>query len=131
MIDHLSFYATDYDASKKFYEAALPTLGYGLTTSMVASWDTEFPTRRMCAFGPPGKSVFWLVETKQAPTPRHLAFVALSRAAVDDFHRAALSAGGRDNGPPGARAMYHPNYYGAFAFDPDGNNVEAVCHKRG
>jgi catechol 2,3-dioxygenase-like lactoylglutathione lyase family enzyme len=129
MIDHLSYYTTDYEASKKFYEASFAALGFGMTTSMVATWDEHFPTRRMCAFGPPKKSIFWLVEVKDRPTPRHVAFQAASRKAVDAWHKAAIDGGGKDNGAPGPRPMYHPDYYGAFVVDPDGNNVEAVTHK--
>jgi catechol 2,3-dioxygenase-like lactoylglutathione lyase family enzyme len=128
MIDHLSFYATDYLASKAFYAAVLESLGYGLGQELTATWDPEFPGRRMCAFGPPGKSIFWLIEVKTPATPRHLAFTARDRAAVDSFHRAALKAGAKDNGAPGERPHYHPHYYGAFVLDPDGNNIEAVHH---
>ena len=127
MIDHLSTYATSYEATKRFYEAALAPLGSRLDHELVTSWDAEFPTRRACAFGPQ-RSVFWVIEVREAATPRHTAFSARSRAEVDAFYRAALAAGGRDNGAPGVRAIYHPDYYGAFVLDPDGNNVEAVCH---
>ncbi len=129
MIDHLSTYATDYAATKRFYEAVLGVLGYGLQTEAVASWNPEWPTQRMCAFGPEGQYVFWVIEVRQPATPRHIAFAARDRAGVDAFHRAALGVGGHDNGAPGLRPQYHPNYYGAFALDPDGNNVEAVCHR--
>lgn len=128
MIDHLSTYATDYEATKRFYEAALRPLGCGLQHEMVASFDEEFPERRCCAFGPPGRSIFWVIETRQAVTPRHVAFSAPDRPSVAAFHEAALRAGGKDHGPPGLRAIYHAHYYGAFVLDPDGNNVEAVCH---
>jgi catechol 2,3-dioxygenase-like lactoylglutathione lyase family enzyme len=128
MIDHLSTYATDYPRTKAFYEAALGPLGYGLEHETVASWDAEFPERRFCAFGPSGKAVFWVVETRVVYTPRHLAFTASDRAPVAAFHTAALGAGGRENGTPGPRPIYHEHYYGAFVLDPDGNNVEAVCH---
>lgn len=128
MIDHLSTYATDYSATKDFYEAAFKPLGYGLETEFVATWSEDFPTRRICAFGPKGKSVFWVIETKEKCTPRHTAFRAKDRAAVEDFYQAGLKHGGKDNGAPGLRPVYHPNYYGAFLLDPDGNNVEAVCH---
>ena len=128
MIDHLSTYATSYDATKRFYEAALAPLGSRLDHEIVTTWDPAFPTRRACAFGP-GRSVFWVIEVREPATPRHTAFSAKSRAEVDAFHRAALAAGGRDHGAPGVRAIYHPNYYGAFVLDPDGNNVEAVCHE--
>lgn len=129
MIDHVSFYATDYEKTRDFYRAALPPLGYEQVMEMTAAWNPAWPTQRMVAFGPPGKPAFWVIETREPATPRHLAFHAETRAAVDAFHRAALGAGGRDNGGPGVRAMYHPTYYGAFVLDPDGNNVEAVCHK--
>ena len=74
-----------------------------------------------------GKPDFWISEGRTGE-PVHVAFASASRSPVDAFHRAALAAGGRDNGAPGIRAEYHPTYYGAFVLDPDGNNVEAVCH---
>ena len=128
MIDHLSSYAIDFPAARSFYLAALAPLGYGIQHEMVASWDTGFPTRRACAFGPPGKSCFWVIETKQQVTPRHTAFAARDRGGVRAFYDAGLAAGGRDNGAPGLRPIYHEHYYGAFLLDPDGNDVEAVCH---
>jgi catechol 2,3-dioxygenase-like lactoylglutathione lyase family enzyme len=128
MIDHLSTYATDYAATKAFYAAALGALGHGLQTERVAAEDPAFPTRRMCAFGPPRRPVFWIIEVREPASPRHVAFAAPDRATVDAFHAAALRAGGRDHGAPGLRPHYHPHYYGAFVLDPDGNNVEAVCH---
>lgn len=130
MIDHLNSYTTDYPASKAFYGAVLPVLGYSLNHEMVTEWDTDFPTRRACAFGPGERVMFWVIEVKEesAATPRHVAFEAKDRAAVSAFYEAAMANGGTDNGGPGLRPMYHEHYYGAFAFDPDGNNVEAVCH---
>ena len=128
MIDHLSFYATDFAASKAFYEALLPTLGCGLVMEMTATWDPEFPARRMAAFGPPQRPVLWIIETKTPASPRHVAFSAKSPEAVDAFHQTALKAGARDNGAPGKRPHYHAGYYGAFVLDPDGNNIEAVHH---
>ena len=128
MIDHISTYATDYAATRTFYESAFAPLDCTLQHDMTASWDPDFPERRMCAFGPPGQAAFWIIEVKEAATPRHMAFSAANRAAVDAFHEAALAAGGSDNGPPGLRPIYHEHYYGAFVLDPDGNNVEAVCH---
>ena len=130
MIDHLSTYTTKFEAAQRFYDAALAPLGYGRVMEMVATWDGEFPNRRMCAYGPPGKPTLWLAEVKQAASPRHIAFVAPSRPAVHAFFDAALKAGGRDNGGPGEREQYHPTYYGAFVLDPDDNNVEAVVHTR-
>jgi len=128
MIDHVSSYTTDFPAAKKFYETVLSALGYELNMELVTTWDPEFPTRRLCAFGSGRKPTFWVAEVREAASPRHIAFVAPNRAAVDAFHMAALNIGARDNGPPGPRPVYHADYYGAFVFDPDGNNVEAVCH---
>lgn len=128
MIDHLSTYATDFVATKDFYVACLGALGYAVQSEMILTDDLELPNRHCCAFGPPDKSLFWVIEGKQAYSPRHLAFCAADRAAVAAFHSAALAAGGRDNGAPGLRPEYHEHYFGAFALDPDGNNVEAVCH---
>jgi len=129
MIDHLSTYATDFAATKRFYAEALGALGHEIQAEMVTSWDPGFPERRCCAFGPEGRSIFWVIETRETVSPRHMAFTAADRASVDAFHRAALSAGGTDHGAPGPRPIYHEHYYGAFALDPDGNNVEAVCHE--
>ncbi|MEX1033898.1 MAG: VOC family protein [Cellvibrionaceae bacterium] len=128
MIDHISTYATDFASTKAFYETALDALGHSLQMELVAEWNPDFPTQRMCAFGPPGKPAFWVIESKQQYTPRHVAFAANNRSAVEAFHIQALSSGGKDNGAPGLRPIYHENYYGAFVIDPDGNNVEAVCH---
>ncbi len=127
MIDHMSSYATDFDATKAFYDAALAALGFGVVTEMVMDWDPELPGRRACAYGP-DRPIFWVIETKVAYTPRHLAFTAPDRAGVDAFHAAGLGAGGTDHGSPGPRPIYHEHYYGSFLLDPDGNNVEAVCH---
>jgi catechol 2,3-dioxygenase-like lactoylglutathione lyase family enzyme len=125
MIDHLGVTVTDYERSKRFFEAALKPLGYALLM--------EYPTgqgdTKICGFGDATTQEpdFWLAPGKVAST-NHVAFRAKSRADVEAFHRAALAAGGRDNGPPGLRTQYHPNYFGAFVFDPDGHNIEAVCH---
>jgi len=118
MIDHMSTYATDYAASRAFYQAVLPLLGYTV--------QAEFPN--MCAFGPAGRPVFWVIEVAAAATPRHIAFSAPGREMVTHFYHAGLEHGGSDNGPPGIRPQYHEDYYGAFLLDPDGNSVEAVCH---
>jgi len=128
MIDHLSTYATDFPATRAFYEAALPTLGYKFQFEMSFDRDPDLPGRRACAFGPEGRPVFWVIETKAPSTPRHVAFEARDHAAVDAFHQAGLGAGGSDHGAPGPRPEYHAHYYGSFLLDPDGNNVEAVCH---
>lgn len=131
MIDHLSFYATDYAATKRFYEATLGALGCTVTAEFTASWSKEWPEQRMCAFGRGGQKVLWIMEAKEKSSSRHIAFQAGSHAAVDGFHQGAITAGGKDNGAPGLRSDYAANYYAAFAFDPDGNNVEAVFHVPG
>ena len=123
--------ATDYPTTQRFYTATLGALGYTIQMEMTISWDPDFPERRCCAFGPPGRPVFWIIETEKNVEPRHVAFTASDRDAVSAFHRAALEAGGTDNGAPGLRPVYHEHYFGAFAIDPDGNNVEAVCHEPG
>ncbi len=128
MIDHLSFYATDYPTTQRFYEQALAPLGARVVMQMSATWNPDWPEQRMCAFGVE-RPIFWIAETRDAATPRHLAFTAKDRAAVDAFHAAAIAAGGIDNGAPGPRPHYHADYYGAFVLDPDGNNIEAVCHR--
>lgn len=129
MIDHLTSYATDFLATKRFYEQALAPLGARVMMERTATWNPEWPEQRMCAFGPPNRPIFWIAETRTAATPRHIAFTAKDRATVDAFHAAALAAGGIDNGAPGMRPEYHAGYYGAFALDPDGNNIEAVTHR--
>ncbi len=128
MIDHVSSYTTNFPASKTFYEVALAELGYGVQAEMVMDSDPDLPGRRACAFGPDGRAIFWVIEVRTAASPRHVAFVAADRPSVVAFHRAGLAAGGDDNGAPGLRAIYHEHYYGSFLTDPDGNNVEAVCH---
>lgn len=128
MIDHLSTYATDFLPTRSFYEAALRELGYTVQHEMTFDSDPDLPGRRACAFGPDGRPVFWVIEVLVAASPRHVAFAAVDRRSVDAFHAAGLSAGGRDNGEPGPRPIYHEHYYGGFLTDPDGNNVEAVCH---
>jgi len=128
MIDHLSTYAADYLKTKGFYEAAFSPLGYSKQAEFVADWDVDFPTRRACSFGKEGKSIFWVIESKKDLVGRHVAFSAKTRKGVDAFYNEAIKNGGTDNGPPGLRPQYHKDYYGAFVIDPDGNDVEAVCH---
>jgi catechol 2,3-dioxygenase-like lactoylglutathione lyase family enzyme len=118
MIDHLTLTVRDFEGARRFYSAALEPLGYAVRM--------EFG--QYLGFGPPGKPAFWI--KPGSPTQSmHLAFMARDRRSVDAFHAAALAAGARDNGPPGIRADYHPHYYGAFVIDPEGHNVEAVCHR--
>jgi catechol 2,3-dioxygenase-like lactoylglutathione lyase family enzyme len=125
MIDHTGLDVSDAARSRRFYEQALAPLGY--TVLM------EIPMQStggavVLGFGVPPKPDFWLHEgTPQSPHV-HIAFRAESRAVVDAFYRAAMAAGGRDNGPPGLRPHYHESYYGAFVLDPDGHNIEACCH---
>lgn len=116
--DHIGFGVTDFEKSKAFYAKALAPLGIGIVM--------EGPGWAMA--GRPGKPEFWFGSYGKPPGPIHIAFAAANRAEVRAFYEAAIAAGGRDNGGPGIRAQYHPNYYGAFVFDPDGHNVEAVCH---
>ena len=127
MIDHLSTYGTDFEASKRFYDAVLTTLEHSLQMEMVASWDEAFPERRMCAWGP-GRPQFWLVETRVEYTPRHFAFTASSRTAVDAFHAAAMATGAPGSWRARSPSDLSRGLLRAFALDPDGNNVEAVCH---
>jgi catechol 2,3-dioxygenase-like lactoylglutathione lyase family enzyme len=117
LIDHVSLHVSDIERSKAFYAEALAPLGY----EVIMEFDS------VAGLGARGKPDFWIGEGEPA-APIHVAFSSPDRATVDAFHKAALAAGGKDNGPPGLRPHYHQNYYGAFAHDPDGNNVEAVCH---
>jgi catechol 2,3-dioxygenase-like lactoylglutathione lyase family enzyme len=124
-IDHTGLSVSDYAAAKAFYAAALAPLGIAVRMEFPASVTGGVD---VCGLGPEGKPFFWL-SSGGKQTPRfHIAFRAENRAQVDAFHKAAMAAGGKDNGGPGVRAMYHPNYYAAFALDPDGHNIEAVCH---
>jgi catechol 2,3-dioxygenase-like lactoylglutathione lyase family enzyme len=116
MLDHISLRVQDHSRAVAFYRAALAPLGYQVLM--------EFPGVAGLGAGMPD---FWLMASEHAPNPTHIAFAA-DRATVDAFHVAALAAGATDNGPPGPRAHYHPHYYGAFVHDPEGNNVEVVCH---
>ncbi|HEU4623763.1 MAG TPA: VOC family protein [Steroidobacteraceae bacterium] len=125
MIDHLSIAVRDHAASKAFYLAALAPLGIGIV--MTVSKEESGAPSDFTGFGSGGKPFFWISEG-QAAGHMHLAFSAKSRAQVDLFYRAAIAAGAKDNGPPGVRAHYHPNYYGAFVTDINGVNLEAVCH---
>jgi catechol 2,3-dioxygenase-like lactoylglutathione lyase family enzyme len=127
MLDHIGLAVSDMNRSRAFYAAALKPLGIGLVMEVTAE---ETGAEAHAGFGA-GNPCFWIGTGAKAKGGTHVAFTAPTRAAVDAFHRAALEAGGRDNGAPGLRPHYHPNYYGAFVLDPDGNNVEAVCHAPG
>ena len=124
MLDHVGFPITDYKRSKAFYETALAPLGYSLVMEVPQTGGGHFAA----GFGADGKPDFWIGGEGRLERPVHVAFVAKDRLTVDAFHRAALAAGGKDNGPPGLRPHYHAGYYGAFVLDPDGHNIEAVCH---
>jgi catechol 2,3-dioxygenase-like lactoylglutathione lyase family enzyme len=119
IIDHIGLSVSDYERSKQFFRQALAPLGIELVMEF-GGW---------AGFGKSDKPELWLTREGSVQGPMHIAFLAENRAQVEAFHTAALEAGGSDNGPPGIREVYHPNYYGAFVIGPDGHNVEAVCHK--
>ena len=133
MIDHIGLRVRNVARATEFYFKALAPLGYGIALEVSAE---ETGHGAAVGFGVPGrpddfqsgKPSFWIGEGEPVSGPIHVAFVAANRAAVDDFHAAAIRAGGKDNGPPSLRPHYHANYYAAFVLDLDGNNVEAVCH---
>jgi catechol 2,3-dioxygenase-like lactoylglutathione lyase family enzyme len=125
MIDHVGFPVSDYERSKAFYAAALAPLGYVLLMEVGQAENDH----RAAGFGRDGKPDFWIGGEGGLDGVLHVAIVADDRATVDAFHRAAIAAGGADNGAPGPRPHYHPGYYAAFVRDPDGHNVEAVCHR--
>jgi len=119
MFDHVVFGVSDYAASKAFFLKALEPLG--IAVALEGPLGVELSAD--------GKSSLCLFQTKEKPAYLHLAFTAENRQQVDAFHRAALAAGGKDNGAPGLRPQYHANYYAAFVIGPDGHNIELVCHK--
>ena len=120
MLDHVGFGVSDYARSKAFYERVLAPLGMTLVLEVMSA---------AAGFGKSAKPYFWIEKQRSPVKELHVAFVVDDRATVDAWHAAALAAGARDNGAPGVRAIYHPDYYGAYILDPDGNNIEAVCHK--
>jgi catechol 2,3-dioxygenase-like lactoylglutathione lyase family enzyme len=119
MLDHVTIGVRDVGQSIKFYDLALAPLGI---SRLYAEGD------RFAGYGIRPKAFFWIGRRDTPQTGAHVAFSAPDRATVDRFYEAALAAGGRNNGAPGVRPNYHPNYYGAFVLDPDGHNIEAVCH---
>jgi catechol 2,3-dioxygenase-like lactoylglutathione lyase family enzyme len=127
MLDHVGFAVADAERSRAFYEQALAPLGITLIKSIPADQTEAGGVAH--GFGADGKPFFWFGDNERVGQGTHVAFAVATRADVDAFYRAALAAGGRDNGAPGIRAHYHPNYYGAFVLDPDGVNIEAVCHR--
>lgn len=127
MLDHVTLTVTDYSRSKVFYERLLAPLGIKLISEFGAYGGFGLQSRAIFWIG--GKSPdFWTAAHRPGASPVHVAFNARDRATVDAFYVAGIAAGAKDNGPPGPRALYHPHYYGAFVLDPDGNNIEAVCH---
>jgi catechol 2,3-dioxygenase-like lactoylglutathione lyase family enzyme len=124
MIDHSGISVRNFERSKTFYEKALAPLNAGLLM-MVPPEHTGGV--KVGGFGV-DRPTFWLSEGEGQNPPVHFAFTAKTRAKVDQFYNAAIEAGGGDNGNPGLRPHYHEDYYGAFVLDPDGNNIEAVCH---
>jgi len=117
MYDHIGLKVKNFPRSRRFYESALKPLGLTIQSQDETS----------AGFGTKQATGLWISAGAPAPTGLHIAFAAPTREAVAKFHAAALEAGGRDNGKPGLRESYGPTYYAAYAYDPDGNNVEAVC----
>jgi catechol 2,3-dioxygenase-like lactoylglutathione lyase family enzyme len=126
MMDHIGLAVADFERSKSFFINALAPLDITLLMEVTAE---QTGGDAHAGFGAERKAFFWIGNGKKPTSGVHVAFTAQSRSQVDAFHRAALTAGGRDNGPPGLRPQYHPNYYGAFILDADGNNIEALCHQ--
>jgi catechol 2,3-dioxygenase-like lactoylglutathione lyase family enzyme len=126
MIDHIGLAVSNMEGAKAFYLNALKPLGIGVIMEVSAQ---ETGGDAHAGFGKDNKAFFWIGSGAKPKGGTHVAFTARTRAEVDSFYRAALAAGGRDNGAPGPRPHYHKHYYGAFVFDPDGNNIEAVCHR--
>jgi catechol 2,3-dioxygenase-like lactoylglutathione lyase family enzyme len=125
MIDHIGISCSDFEASRRFYENALAPLGIAMMMEVTPEMTGGYHGIGM---GAEAKPFFWFGSDGPRGQRMHVAFAARTRAEVDAFHAAAMANGGRDNGPPGLRPHYHPDYYGAFVLDPDGINVEAVCH---
>ncbi len=117
MIDHISLRVQDFSRAVDFYKSALAPLGYKVLM--------EFPNT--AGMGADGKPDLWIMQSEQSPNPTHIALNG-ERPQIQAFHAAALESGGTDNGPPGLRLDYHPNYFAAFVLDPEGNNIEVVCH---
>jgi catechol 2,3-dioxygenase-like lactoylglutathione lyase family enzyme len=122
MLDHVTIGVENIERSKRFYDSALRALGI---SRLYAEGES------FAGYGIAPKAFFWIGRRATPQTGAHVAFAAADRAMVDRFYTEAIAAGGGDNGPPGLRPHYHPNYYGAFVLDPDGHNIEAVCHAPG
>ena len=122
MFDHVKFGVSDYAASKTFFLKALEPLGVAVVAEGSPTYGVELVR-------PKSTASLCLFQTEERPAHLHLAFTAANRQQVDAFYRAALAAGGKDNGAPGLRPHYHANYYAAFVIGPDGHNIEVVCHE--
>ncbi len=129
MIDHVGFAVSDIEKSRAFYAKALAPLGISLILDIPPEENAEGGGGRALGFGSDDNPFFWIADNQRVGEGTHAAFTVPNRAVVDAFHAAALDAGGKDNGGPGLRPRYHPNYYAAFVRDPDGFNIEAVCHR--
>ncbi len=127
MIDHVGFAVSDMSRSRAFYDAALRPLGLAVLMEVTPEQNESGGTA--IGYGKDGNPFFWIGDNERVGEGTHIAFTVDDRATVDAFHAAALAAGGRDHGEPGLRPHYGANYYAAFVFDPDGINLEAVCHK--
>jgi catechol 2,3-dioxygenase-like lactoylglutathione lyase family enzyme len=119
MLDHVTLGIVDFERSKAFYDRALRPLGI----------ERLYTDEDYAGYGANEKAFFWIGLREASQAGAHVAFTTQDRQTVDRFHQAALAAGGIDHGPPGLRPHYHENYYGAFVLDPDGHNIEAVCHR--
>jgi len=125
MIDHTGLLVSDPKKSRQFYDQALAPLGYKVLMEIPKEHTGGIV---VLGYGVPPKPDFWMAEGKPNDPKIHIAFRADDHAQVDAFYKAAIAAGGKDNGAPGPRPHYHQDYYGAFVLDPDGHNIEAVCH---
>ena len=125
MLDHIGLTVSDFARARAFYDAALAPLGVAMVMEVTPE---QTGGSSHLGYGSDGRPYFWIGDAGATTGALHVAFTAPDRATVDAFYAAALAAGGRDNGPPGLREHYHPTYYGAFVLDPDGHNIEAVCH---
>ena len=126
MLDHIGLTVSDFARARAFYDAALAPLGVAMVMEVTPE---QTGGSSHLGYGSDGRPYFCIGDAGATTGALHVAFAAADRATVDAFYAAALAAGGRDNGPPGLREHYHPTYYGAFVLDPDGHNIEAVCHQ--
>ncbi len=124
MIAHVGIFVSDIEKSKKFYAESLKPIGYQMLRAYGVTKTRLAPS---AGFGEPPRADLWIYQGAPSNVPIHIAFQVNKRSLVDAFYQAAIAAGGKDNGKPGIRLQYNPNYYGAFVLDPDGYNIEAVC----